>query len=179
MLQGFGNMQSALCQGFGGVNTAIGNLGYQMQQCCCETDKSILQTSFQNQSGFNALATQIAQCCCDMKYDMATQACDTRNLIQTTTRDLIDNQNSNTRAILDFLAQDKLDTLRAENEELRRAASQDRQNALLTTAMTQQTAQLINAINPQAIPAYVVPNPNVCGVYAGYAGYGGGCGGCC
>lgn len=43
---------------------------------------------------------------------------------------------------------------------MRRAASQDRQSAFITTAMTAQTQQLINAINPAAIPAYVVPNPN-------------------
>lgn len=41
-----------------------------------------------------------------------------------------------------------------------RAASQDRQNALLTTAMTAQTNQIINAVNPAPIPAYTVPNPN-------------------
>ena len=51
--------------------------------------------------------------------------------------------------------------LQAENNDLRRAASQDRQSALLTTAMAAQTQQLINAINPAPIPAYQVPNPNV------------------
>ena len=51
-------------------------------------------------------------------------------------------------------------SLQAENNDLRRAASQDRQSALLTTAMSAQTQQIINAVNPAAIPAYVVPNPN-------------------
>ena len=76
------------------------------------------------------------------------------------TRDIIDSQNAGTRAILDFLTNDKIATLTAENNDLRRAASQDRQNALLTTAMATQTSQIINAVNPTAIPAYVVPNPN-------------------
>lgn len=61
-------------------------------------------------------------------------------------------------------------TLQAENNGLRLAASQDRQNALLTTAMTAQTNQIINAVNPTPIPAYQVPNPNV------YYGCGNGCG---
>lgn len=178
MLQGFGNAQSALCQGLGGVSAAIGNLGYQMQQCCCDTDKSIMQTSFQNQAGFNALATQLAQCCCDMKYDMATQACDTRRAITDSTRDIIDNQNSNTRAILDFLTQDKIATLTAENQSLKFAASQAAQNAFITANQEAQTAELIRRLStPAPIPAYTVPNPNA---YIPYAyGCGTGCGGCC
>lgn len=59
------------------------------------------------------------------------------------------------------------------NSDLKRAASQDRQSALLTTAMASQTQQLINAINPAAIPAYVVPNPNT--YYGGCNGYSNGC----
>ena len=80
------------------------------------------------------------------------------------------NQHTNTRAILDFLTNDKLATLQAENSDLKRAASQDRQSALLTTAMASQTQQLINAINPAPIPAYQVPNPNTfygCGCNTG------------
>ena len=76
------------------------------------------------------------------------------------TRDIIDSQNAGTRAILDYLCNEKISSLQAENSELRRAASQDRQSALLTTAMSAQTQQIINAVNPSAIPAYVVPNPN-------------------
>ena len=76
------------------------------------------------------------------------------------TRDIIDNQNAGVRAVLDYLCQEKISTLQAENNDLRRAASQDRQSALLTTQMAAQTQQIINAVNPTAIPAYVVPNPN-------------------
>lgn len=76
------------------------------------------------------------------------------------TRDIIESQQAGTRAILDYLCQEKISSLQAENNDLRRAASQDRQSALLTTAMSAQTQQIINAVNPAAIPAYVVPNPN-------------------
>ena len=85
-------------------------------------------------------------------------------------RDIIDSQNAGTRAILDYLCNEKISNLQAENNDLRRAASQDRQSALLTTAMASQTQQLINAINPAPIPAYQVPNPNTyygCGCNAG------------
>lgn len=51
-LQGFNGVGRDLCQGFNGVNTnlnngfnstnmAINNVGYQMQDCCCETNRNI------------------------------------------------------------------------------------------------------------------------------------------
>ena len=84
---------------------------------------------------------------------MSQNKCELQNTI-------IDSQQAGTRAILDYLCQEKISSLQAENNDLRRAASQDRQSALLTTAMSAQTQQIINAVNPAAIPAYVVPNPN-------------------
>ncbi len=91
---------------------------------------------------------------------MATNTCALQNTMNNNTRDIIDSQQAGTRAILDFLTNDKIAALTAENNDLRRAASQDRQNALLTTAMSAQTSQIINAVNPAPIPAYTVPNPN-------------------
>lgn len=91
---------------------------------------------------------------------MATNTCALQNTMNNNTRDIIDSQQAGTRAILDFLTNDKIATLTAENNDLRRAASQDRQNALLTSTMAAQTNQIINAVNPAPIPAYTVPNPN-------------------
>ena len=82
---------------------------------------------------------------------MATQACDTRNTIQNVARDITDNQNAGTRAILDFLTQSKIQTLEADNQALRLAASQSAQNATL-----------INALRPSPVPAYQVQNPYCC-----------------
>jgi hypothetical protein len=96
--------------------------------------------------------------------------CALQNTMNNNTRDIIDSQNAGTRAILDYLCNEKISSLQAENNDLRRAASQDRQSALLTTAMASQTQQLINAINPAPIPAYQVPNPNTyygCGCNTG------------
>lgn len=141
------------------------------------------------EQGFNQLSRQLGDCCCEnraaiaqVRYDMATQACDTRNLIQNTTRDIIDSQNAGTRAILDFLTQDKISTLTAENQSLKFAASQAQQNAFFTANQEAQTSELIRRLGRDCpVPAYVVPNPNCCygnptGV--GY-GYNGGCGSCC
>lgn len=142
------SIRDAVSNGFHGVDTAVCNLGYQTQ------------------AGFNAIGAQLAQCCCDtqrsidgVRYDMATQACDTRNTIQSSTRDIIDNANANSRAILDFLTQDKIATLTAENQSLKFQASQAAQNAFITANQEAQTAELIRRINPMPVPAYQVPNP--------------------
>lgn len=134
---GFYAMNTSLLTGFNGVTGSITQLGYQLQDCCCKTQGAIQ----------------------DVRYDMAREACDTRNLIQTTTRDLIENQNANTRAILDFLTQDKIASLQAENQSLKFAASQANQNAVLQAAMDANTAELIRRINPTPVPAYQVPAP--------------------
>ena len=143
-----------------GINTNILQTGFGIQQAINADTVSGMQNTNAIQSTLTNMAAQNASCCCetqrqiergfaDTNYNIATQACQTRQAIA-----------DSTRSILDYLCQDKIATLQAENNDLRRAASQDRQNALLTTAMTAQTNQIINAVNPTAIPAYVVPNPN-------------------
>lgn len=107
---------------------------------------------------------------------MATQANALQNTMNNNTRDIIDNQNASTRAILDYLCQDKIQTLQSENQSLRLAASQADQNAVLRAAMDANTAEIIRRTgNDCPIPAYVVPNPNCCygnPLGVGYAGYG-------
>ncbi len=151
-------LNNSIMTGFHGVDRGFCDLGHQLSDCCCENRAAIAQ----------------------VRYDMATQACDTRNLIQNTTRDLIDNQNANHRALMDYLTQDKISTLTAENQALKFAASQAQQNAFITANQDAQTAELIRRLGRDCpIPAYVVPNPNCCygnPVGVGYNGYGnGGC----
>ena len=160
LCDGFYAMNNSMLTGFNGINTNIMQTGYGIQQ-------AINADTVANMQNTNALQSQIANCCCETReaiqgvnYNMATNTCALQNTMNNNTRDIIDSQNAGTRAILDFLTQDKIATLTAENNDLRRAASQDRQSALLTTAMSAQTQQIINAVNPTAVPAYVVPNPN-------------------
>lgn len=47
MQTGFTGVQSSLCNGFNGVNQGIANLGFQMQNCCCELNGSIKDVAFQ------------------------------------------------------------------------------------------------------------------------------------
>lgn len=149
-------LNNTINNGFHGVDHAICSLGYNTQ------------------AGFNALGAQLAQCCCDtraaiaeVKYENASNTCAIQNTIQNTTRDVIENANANSRAILDFLVQDKISTLTAENQALKFQASHTAQNAYIAANQEAQTAELIRRLgrdNP--VPAYVVPNPNCCYQYA-------------
>jgi hypothetical protein len=164
VLSGINSIDSALCQGFNGINTAI------------------LQNGYNTQTSINGLSHQLADCCCatqraidSVKYENATNTCAIQNTIQNTTRDVIDNANANSRAILDFLTQDKIATLTAENQSLKFAASQSAQNAFITANQEAQTAELIRRLGRDCpVPAYVVPNPNCC--YNANVTFGNGCG---
>lgn len=159
---GFSNTNMGMMQGFNGVQSQMANLGYQLQDCCCQTQRAI--------DGVN--------------YNMAQNTCALQNTMNNNTRDIIDNQNAGTRAILDYLCQDKIQTLQNENQSLRLAASQANQNAVLQAAMDANTAEIIRRTgNDCPVPAYVVPNPNCCygnplGVGYGFNGFGfnNGCG---
>ena len=156
VLSGINGIDSTLCQGFNGINTAI------------------LQNGYNTQAGINTLSHQLADCCCatqrsidSVKYENATNTCAIQNTIQNTTRDVIENANANSRAILDFLTQDKIATLTAENQSLKFQASQTAQNAFITANQEAQTAELIRRLGRDCpIPAYVVPNPNCCYQYS-------------
>ena len=149
---GIRGIQQGLCDGFYAVNTGMLN-GFH------GVDNAVCSLGYNVQNGFNSLSHQLSDCCCatqraidNVRYDMATQACDTRQAI-----------NNSTREILDFLTQDKIASLTAENQSLKFAASQASQNAFITANQEAQTAELIRRLGRDCpVPAYVVPNPNCC-----------------
>lgn len=170
VLSGINGIDSTLCQGFNGINTAI------------------LQNGYNTQAGINTLSAQLAQCCCDnraaiadVKYQMATDTCAIQNTIQNTTRDVIENQNANSRAILDALNANYIRTLEQENNSLRLSASQSAQNAVLMAAMDANKAEILRKTGAECpTAAYIVQPPqpvtfptNCCGT----VNYAGGCGG--
>jgi hypothetical protein len=163
-----------------GINTNILQTGFGIQQAINADTVSGMQNTNAIQSTLTNMAAQNASCCCetqrqiergfaDTNYNMATQACQTRQAIA-----------DSTRSILDYLCQDKIATLQAENNDLRQSASQDRQNALLTTAMTAQTSQILDAVRPTPVPAYPAASPYGLGNWSPQVlanGYNTGC--CC
>ena len=162
LCDGFYAANTTLLNGFAGVNQNMNN-GFQT----AELSRANQQAALMQQ--LNAMQMQAAECCCNtqrsiegVRYDMAAQACDTRNTVQNATRDIVENQNANSRAILDFLTNSKMRDLESANQELRLAASQSAQNNYL-----------ISQRRPCPSPAYITCNP---WAGSGYGGCGSGCG---
>ena len=125
---GFGDVQTALCGGFAGVNANITNaqmanmqsiFGVQsaLQNCCCENRANIA----------------------DLKYTVATENCADRAAISDGIRDVIASNTANTQAVLDKLCALELDGYKRENDNLRQQLNMSQ----LTASQTAQTAQIL------------------------------------
>ena len=152
-------VNNGICDSTFALNNAI-NGGF----ATAELSRANQQAALMQQ--LNAMQMQSQGCCCEnraaiaqVRYDMATQACDTRNTVQTAARDIVENANANSRAILDFLTQSKLQDLQSANQELRLQASQAAQNNYL-----------ISQLRPTPIPSYPSCNPWASGSYNGCCG---------
>lgn len=148
LCDGFYAMNTGMLNGFAGVTQAVTNGFYSSELSRCNQQAALMQQ-------LNAMQMQAQECCCEnraaiaqVRYDMATQACDTRNTVQNATRDIIDNANSNSKAILDFLVNSKMQDLQTENQNLKLAASQAAQNNYL-----------VSQLRPCPTPAYITCNP--------------------
>lgn len=139
---GQAGIQQTLCQGFNGVNTTI-------LQGFNGVDNAVCTLGYQNQTGFNNLSRQISDCCCNVERQIERGFCDTNANIA-----------AQTRSILDFLTNDKIESLRSENQSLRFQASQIAQNQYL-----------IDQLRPCPVPAYLTCSP-----FAAAYGTGNSCG---
>lgn len=134
---GITGIGTQLCNGFAGVNSAIANLGYQNQQCCCDLKQAIG----------------------DVNYNMAAQTNILQNTVNNGFRDVIEAQNAGTQRIIDTITQDKIQSLQTEL-----------QSAQLQLSNQAQTNNIINALRPTPIPAYITCSP-----YQAATGYNCGC----
>ena len=148
--QAASGLNTALVQGFNGVDNAICTLGYQ------------------NQAGFNALSRELADCCCTtqraidaVNYNNAKNTCD-----------IIRAGQDNTRAILDFLTTEKISSLQAENSGLKAQISNDRQSRFIVDSLSPKCPVSAYVVQP---PQQVTFPTNCCGNVA-YATNG--CSGC-
>ena len=155
MTNGFANVQNTLCQGFSGVNQAITTNGYetrlgvqnltsQLANCCCDLRQQISDTSCATQRGLDGI-----------NYNMAMNTNSIQQTLSNNTRDIIESNNANYRALHDEIVanriEDKNAQIQAQQNEinsLRLAASQERQNSYL-----------IDQLKPCPIPAYITCNP--------------------
>lgn len=170
LLNGFGNVQQTLCQGFGGVNTALTAQGYetrlgvqnlasQLASCCCD------------------IRQQIADCCCTtqrgidaVNYNMAMNTNALQNAMCNNTRDIIESQNANYRALHDEIVANRIEDKNAQIQ-----AQQNEINTLrLAASQANQTNELIATLRPCPIPSYQTCNPWATSGYGG-CGYNNGC----
>lgn len=167
------NVNNGLCDGFyqqaqliNGVQQGMSN-GFMS----AEISRANQQAAFMQQ--LNAMQMQQANCCCETRsaiqgvnYNLATQACETRQSINTGTRDIIDNQNANARAILDAMTAQRIEAKDA------KIAEQNQQifAAQLAASQAAQNSYLLNQLRPVPVPAYQTCNPWAAGTYNGCNG---------
>ena len=161
---GFFGVQNSLTQGFAGLNTGLlqGNyaLSSQLADCCC------------------GVKTQLADCCCRIErgidginYNNALQTSALQQTLCNNTRDIIENQNANYRAIHEELIANKLEM---KNDRI--AEQQNEINALrLKASQEAQNAYLLRELKPCPEPAYVVNSPtpvnfptSCCNTFSGF-----------
>ena len=129
-------------------------------------ENGIQNISTQLCNGFNTLGSQMANCCCDLKqgqgeinYNMAAQTNILQNTVNNGFRDVIENQTAGVQRIIDTITQDKIQSLQTEL-----------QSAQLQLSNAAQTNNIINALRPTPIPAYITCSP-----YQAATGYNCGC----
>lgn len=134
---GFGDVQTALCGGFAGVNATVNN-----------AQNLITQQMYANQiaelQGMNGLQSQLAQCCCDNR--LAT--CQTQNIVQSesaATRLAIQN---GVQAVLDKMCQDKIDAKNEKIVELNNKINSLEANNYVQNALTAQTQYFLGLYPP-------------------------------
>ena len=146
LLTGFGNAELSRCNQQAALMQQLNNMAMQAQECCCENRAAVAQ----------------------VRYDMASQACDTRNTVQNSTRDIIDAMNCGFRSIDQRLTAQELAAKDA------KIAEQNQQifGYQLAASQAAQNNYLVSTLRPSPNPAYVVANPYCCNSYNSGFGYG-------
>ena len=109
MMQGFSQAELSRCTQQAALMQQLYQMGYNQQNCCCETQRSI--------DG--------------VKFTIAQEDCATRNLMQSNTRDVIENQNANARAVLDALTAQRMEAKDERIAQLEQAVNQQQLSAAL------------------------------------------------
>lgn len=182
----FATIQRQLSDGFGGVEKGIDTIRNGLCDGFYTEAQLVNGVNMNMMQGFNAVQTQLADCCCktqsgierintgvamstgDIKAAIKDCCCENEKIAMQSRFDAAQNNCATLTAIdklgdriIDYMAADKAQTLRDENNALRLAASQAAQNNYL-----------INQLRPCPTPAYITCNP-----WAANAPYGAcGCG---
>lgn len=120
---------------FNGINSNIANLGFQLQQCCCDNK------------------SQIAQ----VRYDMATGNCAITNAINNAAQQIMQNDNANYRQLHDENVAIQMSAKDDKIAELTALLN----NATLKASQADQNNYLLGELKQCPKPAYIVANPYV------------------
>lgn len=152
----------AMAQQFSNTNQNIANSTAALQNTLCQGFNGLNVSYLQ---GTNAISREIADCCCTtqrsidgVNFNLSQIGCGITNAINTATRDIVDNQNANYRALHDEIIANRL-----EDKNAQIAAQQNEINSLrLAASQERQNAYLLSELKPCPSAAYIVPNPNCC-----------------
>ncbi|MGL5714598.1 MAG: hypothetical protein ACRCX2_16375 [Paraclostridium sp.] len=129
--QGFNGVEGAICSSTFNTSKEISNLASAMAQCCCETQKSIMETNYNMSKGF----------------------CDVVTAGNLNTRDIIAGQTANTQRITDLInanttqeLRDRICALEQEKTALTFQASQVAQTCNLEKYVNEAIASSTNTI---------------------------------
>lgn len=163
------SVNQGLCDGFyqqaqlvNGTNMAMANGFAQSELSRANQQAALMQQ-------LNAMQMQAANCCCEnraaiaqVRYDMAAQACDTRNTVQNATRDIIDAMNSGFRGIDQRLTAQEIaakDAKIAEQNQRLFAADLAASQSAQTLDMRNYVSAQFAYYNPRPVPSFSVPAP--------------------
>lgn len=168
---GFGDVQTALCGGFAGVNATVNAAQNGITSQMYNDTIANLERSFASQTAntqaITGLSQQLSQCCCDNR--LAT--CQTQNIVQNesaatrfadanNTRDIIQSQTQGIQTIMDKLCALELDGYKRENDNLRSQLnmatlreSQTAQNAFIAQGFSDEVDQLYNRLSNCPVPS--------------------------
>lgn len=141
---GFGDVQTALCGGFAGVNASINGAQNALAQQLYTNQISDLERSFAAQTATTAGFTGVQSGLCDIRYGNANN-----------TREIIEAQNRGTQAVLDKLCQLELDGYKREADQLRAENSVLKNQGFIANEINQQNEVFYNRL--KNCPVNAVP----------------------
>lgn len=144
MLNGFSNAELSRANQQAALMQQLYTMSSNQQHCCCDTREAISGVNYNMATQSNAIQNAVNTGFCQTNYNN-----------QNNTRDIVENANANTRAILDKLTNQELAAKDAQ------IAAQTQQIFGLQLAASQQAQNnyLVSTLRPSPIPAYPTVNP--------------------
>lgn len=170
------SITNGLCDGFYTQAQLINTTNANIANAQYNLANAITSNGYETRIGINGIGNQLANCCCDIRqqisdccckvergidgvnYNMAMNLNSLQNTLCNNTRDIIESQNANYRALHDEIVANRIEDKNAQIQALQTKLN----NAELRASQEAQSAYLLNELKPCPSAAYIVPNPNCC-----------------